>query len=218
MQLDYKPEDFAKMLFPLQDSDNVLADFPKLKSYPEFGHDINEVDKVIKYVGLAYDKGSPLQKIDNIVHRKVTAAMIAGFANTDDPYIQDIMKCRNVIVNLMIIRYCRLMRSRTYMVIVTGNEILNDTMEQLMNFEIKKKNLLENSETKLALFEKAKKTAKDNDALSFEFLSNDDNKNLHDTLYTIADMDEEEYINLTPEDYSKIFWLDEHLKIAADAE
>lgn len=211
---EYKAEDFKDMAFPLYEVENMLESFPKLKSCKEFNVEIEDLDKIIKYVGFAYDKGSPLQKIENIVHRKVTAAQLAGF-NTEDEYIQDIMKCRNFTVNLMIVRYCRMLRSRLYMVIVAGNETLNDTIYQLLNYEkTNNKNVLENSETRLKLLSQAKETAMEMDELSQQLLS-DDNPILNDVLYQISDMTEEEYINLTPEDFSKESWLEDHPKITS---
>lgn len=216
---DYKPEDFREMLFPFHKTDDPLKDFPKLQSYSEFNLEIEDRDKVIKYVGFAYDKGSPVQKIENIIHRKVTAAMLAGFVDTKNEFVQGMMKCENVIVNLMIVRYCRMMRSRLYILMVAGNETLNDAFEQLLNYEkSNKKNLLENSEARLKLLSQVEDNARKMDELSVELLSGDNNKDLSDVLYTISDMSEEEYINLTPEDFSKTSWLEGHPKITSYAD
>ncbi len=214
---EYKNEDFKGMLFPFHTvTENVLEAFPKLRQQPEFIAEIRDIDKIIKYIGFTYDKKSPLQTIENIIHRKVTAANLAGFENTDEEFVQDIMKCNNVAVNLMIVRYCRMLRSRVYMGIVAGNETLNDALLQLLNLKLKDtdKDILEKSRTRMQLLAQVNETAAEMDAISAEFLS-DDNNELKDILYAISDMSEEEYLNLTPEDFSKTSWEEGHPKITS---
>lgn len=203
----YKDSDFEDLLFPFHKvKKNLTRVFPKLADLYE-GIEIVS-DDIILYVGFAYDKGSPLQKLESIVDRKVQAALMAGFEADKDgkfrPEIEAVFKCENTEVNDMIVRYCRLLSSRLYSVLVAGNETLHTTIKQLMDFvpQGDGEDLLKQHEMKLKLLDKAKESANDMDELSQVFLR-DDNKNLNDYVYMVSN-NLEKYINLTPEDFSKL--------------
>ena len=201
----YKDSDFADLLFPFHKvKKNLTKVFPKLADLYQ-GIEIVS-DDIILYVGFAYDKGSPLQKLESIVDRKVQAALLAGIEANEEgkfrPEIEAVFKCENKDVNDMIIRYCRLLSSRLYSVIVAGNETMHSTIKELMNYVPTGAKILEQTELKLKLLAKAKETAVDMDKLSVEFLR-DDNKKLNEHLYMVSN-NLEKYINLTPEDYSKV--------------
>ncbi len=221
---DYKADDFNHMLFSffaVGDRD-VFDCFPILQKYKEFleplpGYKIN---KVIKYIGYCYDKGSPLQKIEDIVKKKVTAALLAGFEpkpdGTFETEVDDMFRCKNNAINLMIIRYCRLVRSRTYILLTVGNETYYNTIKQLMTYTPKGKDsdVLKETTLKMKMLAEAEDLAKKMDALSTELLSGDNSNTLNSILYAVADMTEEEYIKLTPEDFADQ-WIVDHPQITA---
>jgi len=228
---DYKPDDFSQMLFNfyLVGDRDVFECFPVLKKYKEFAAPLVTrkkdvvvplvevpINKVLKYVAFCYDKGSPLQKIEDIIKKKVTAALLAGFEPTPKgdfhKNLDDIFRGNNTTVNLMIIRYCRLVRSRTYMVLVVGNETLQNTMKELMDNSGKKDP--KSQQLKLKLLDDATKLAENMDKISLELLSNDNNTSLNNLLYAVSDMTEEEYINLTCEDFADK-WPINHPEITA---
>lgn len=203
----YKDTDFSEMLFPFHKvKKNLTRVFPKLADLYS-GIEIVS-DDIILYVAFAYDKGSPLQKLESIVDRKVQAALMAGFEADKDgkfrPEIEAVFKCENKEVNDMIVRYCRLLSSRLYSVIVAGNETMHNTIKQLMDFipSGQGEDILSQTELKLKLLKQAEETAVRMDKLSQDFLR-DDNRNLNEHLYMVSN-DLEKHINLTPEDFSKL--------------
>lgn len=222
MQLDqnYKEEDFDQMLFPVHrlGDGNALTVFPSLRQYKEFSANAKlPFSKVFKYIALCYDKGSPLLKIDSITTRKTTAAHMAGFIVNEEGRFEDevnnMFQGRNIVINLMIIRYCRLMRSRSYMVLMAGNETLAQIIEDLFNYQ-SSDDKLKDSGDKIKLLTQAQDYATRMDKLSVEILSGDNNAHLADTLFVIIDIGEEEYIKLTPEDFANT-WMINHPTLRA---
>lgn len=207
---DYKAEDFSQMMFPffVMGDKNALECFPVLAKFKEFNAplEILPFNKVIKYIGFCYDKGSPLQKIDDMVKKKVTATLLAGFEPNDkgrfEKQVDEMLQGQNLIVNLMIVRYCRMMHSRSYMLLAVGNETLQNTMKQLLAFVPKGEDELKQTTQKTKILSEAKTLAADMDSLSLEILSGDNNIVLNKILYAVSDMVEEEYIKLSPEDFA----------------
>lgn len=208
--LDYKSADFDQMLFSFYSIGDrpVFECFPVLKKYKEFSIPLVKLDinKVMKYIGYAYDKGSPLQKIEDIVKKKVTAALLAGFIPEESGVFKKemdaVFKCQNLNVNLMIIRYCRLVRSRAFMVLSVGNETLYNSIKELMSYTPSGDDKLKEHQLKIKLLTEAKNLADDLDKTSVELLSGDNSHSLNNLLYAVSDMKEEEYIELSPEDFA----------------
>ena len=201
----YNPSDFKDMMFPFHSvAGDVLEAFPKLKLYPEFCVPIQDRDKIIKYIGFAYDKGSPMMKFDDIVQRKMEAAAQAGFTFNGDRFdeeVEKIFRCKNAAVNLMIIRFCRIMNSRSFSLLVASNETLNETIQNLMTY-VPKGDVLDDSKTKMGLLKQARELVKETDLLQKAIL-NDDAKLLNEMMYIVTENDK---INLTPEDFSLLKW------------
>lgn len=196
--------DYKSMLFPFNligDKDPLEA-FPRLAKYPEFNAKIDQRDKVLKYIMLAYDPGSPFYRMDSIPQRKANAAVTAGFkmkSEQFDPEVVKMMDCKLPIINLMIIRFCRIFGDRTYTLMVAGSEAFNDAITHLLTPSTGEDAIAE-TEKKQKIFAQAKANAKHLDEMARGFLSGDDTKLLQKTLYTLVEHDGK--IKLTPEDFA----------------
>lgn len=207
---EFQSEEFAKLTFPiftLGKNDLVLEKFPRLKTV--FNNVVIkseekilsiDINKVIRYIIFVYDKGSPLiKKIDNLVTRKITGAILAGF-EYQDSFERDVdlmMKCRISDINTMIVKYCRLMKSRLYSLVVVSNESFNGTLEEIMSYKTGGKKSLDDQKKKMELIDQAKTTADNIDEWSLQLLSFDTNEQLKEEFYTIVD---ESDLKLSPEE------------------
>jgi len=107
--------DFASMKYNVwkNKSKNLIKSFPDFKDHPDiFGLSVGDLDKekVIRYICLAYDKGSPLpDKIENILMMKMEAATLAGFRKSaggafrED--VDEMIVGGNKTINHMVIRF-----------------------------------------------------------------------------------------------------------------
>lgn len=203
--MDLRENDFKSMRFPFNaigDSD-PLEVFPVLGRYDEFQIDIEHKDKIIKYIILVYDPGSPLRVVEPIPVRKANAAMLAGFKYKSEAFEQpviDMMECKIIHINLMIIRFCRMFSERSYTLMVSGNEAFHDAIKQLMSPSSGDDAIVE-TEKKQKIFQQAKSTALDLDKMALNFLVGDTSKPLNKTLYTLVD-NENTKIKLSPEDFA----------------
>ena len=125
--MEIKESDCKKMMFPyhLIGDKDPLEVFPRLAKYEEFNAKIAYRDKIIKYIILVYDPGSPLHRYDNLAQKKAVAATCAGFVHKKDVFEESVVKmmdCRIYPINLMIIRMCRIFGDKVYSLLVAGNE------------------------------------------------------------------------------------------------
>ncbi len=184
--------------------EDLLAAFPRLSRYEEFSYPMEHRDKVIRYVVLCYDMGSPLQNVDSLAQKKAMAAHQAGFLYQDESFeapVIAMMDGKILPVNKMIIRYCRMQHSRLYSLIVSGNEAFHEASEKLLVASTDSDDVLKDMKTKMEIFDKAKANAISLDNMSRELLSGDNSALIQKTLYTIVD-NNDSVIPLTPEDFA----------------
>lgn len=203
--MDLKESDYKSMRFPF----NLIGDadplevFPILSKYEEFNIPIEQKDKIIKYILLVYDPGSPLRVLEPIPVRKANAAMMAGFKYKSEKFedaVLRMMECGVLEINRMIIRFCRLFGERSYTLMVSGNEAFHDAIGQLM-LPSKGDDAIADTEKKQKIFQQAKSTAEALDKMAMNFLMGDNTKPLNKTLYTIIES-ENSRIKLSPEDFA----------------
>ena len=201
--------DYTKMMLRVDqvpEGVNLLEAFPRLKNYTEFIPEFPHLDKVIRYIVLCYDIGSPLQALDNLGQKKAEAAVAAGFPYKNEQFpipVVDMMDGKVLEINLMIIRYCRMQQSRLYMLIVSGNEAFHEAAKNLIEGG-DAIDALKDTKTKMEIFEKVKSSAASLDQMSRDFVSNDISINMQKTLYTVVYHSDEVKLKLTPEDYALI--------------
>ncbi len=208
--MKYSPSDFKGMLIPFHEiTGDVLESCPQLKRFDEFKANVPDKDKIIKYIGFVYDKGSPLPSFDDIVNRKIEAAILAGYEFNKDGSppkgLDKVFRCEITEINRMIVRYCILQKSRKYLALVANSEVLHEAFGELMGYEKKtgnKKSGIADSDEKINLLKKINKLTDETDELQKQFL-NDESKGLNEVLFIII---ENNKINLTPEDFSLTQW------------
>lgn len=198
------PDEFSEMLFPLHlVTENIRE---KILRVNQLYQGLETPDAMIKYVAFAYDRKSPFLKLDSIIDRKVQSALKAGYeANSDGSFpdeVNELFKCRNKTCNEMIIRYCKLMKSRTYSMIVVGNQTMDEIIKELLDMKLDSNQIIEGSQRKIKLLGEAQSMADELDKMSADFLS-DENKNLNEYLYLVTN-NLQDY--LTCEDWSKQEW------------
>lgn len=135
-QLDFNSDDFSKMTFNMYDvpsGKNPLDFFPKLASRKEFKYKTKiKSDKIIRYVGYVYDKGSPFRvKVDDVKERKIQVARFCGIDVNDD-YVVNFMVGGNEKINQMIVAYCRSQNSTQHSLIVALEEQFHRELEAVM--------------------------------------------------------------------------------------
>lgn len=197
-------DEFSGMLFPLHlVIDKIREKIPRLN---QLYQGLETPDNMIRYVAFAYDRNSPFLKLDSIVDRKVQSALKAGYeANTDGTFSDEVnalFKCTNKTCNEMIIRYCKLMKNRTYSMIVVGNQTMDEIIRELLDTKLDSNQIIEGSQKKIKLLGEAQSMAADLDKMCADFLS-DENQNLNEYLYIVSN-NLQDY--MTCEDYSKQPW------------
>jgi hypothetical protein len=134
-------EDYKKMTFPifgLSSDDSVFRRFPKLQSIKSFTVQVPLVitEKIIRYVLFMYDVNTPLHQIDSIPERKIAASKLAFFPKNEDGGIDeaymDILACKNVLVNKMIVDYCRYTNGPTWSTLMMLEEVFSKAVESAL--------------------------------------------------------------------------------------
>jgi len=202
--MELSEADCKSMLFPfhLIGDKDPLEVFPRLSKYEEFHVELEHKEKVIKYILLAYDPGSPYYRLESIPQRKANAAVAAGFkmkSDAFDPKVVEMFECKITPINLMIIRFCRIFGDRTYTLMVAGNEAFSDAIIHLLT-PSKGDDAIADTEKKQKIFDKARATANQLDDMATKFLVGDNTKPLVKTLYTLVEHDGK--IKLSPEDFA----------------
>lgn len=143
-EIDYSSLDFSKMManmYVLQPKQDPRVVYSNLFSYPEY-HTKElvglEPSRVLKYIGYVYDKGSPIRGLSNDINRvKLIAAELAGYHKNEEgrfpSHVEDFIKCKNYLVNLMIIRYVVQQKNALYTKFITYSELRNIEMNKLLS-------------------------------------------------------------------------------------
>jgi len=200
---DLQSDDFKGMVYPifgLKLEDKVLDKFPLLSKYKEF----RLPDKLLRYVIFCYDRGSPLHREDNMLAKKVQAAILAGFKRDgsgkfDQPVV-DVFNCKDIEANKAIIRFCRLQHNREYSLFVAGNEAYHNTLIQLLSQADKGDDVLDQAKTKMELLKRATTTSRELDDLYLKIFAGDTTSELARTAEDIMDAEEINNALLSPED------------------
>jgi hypothetical protein len=208
----FKKQDFEELLFPvhtLKKGDDVFDAFPRLLDYSEFQHRLPaslNINKVFKYIVYVYDKKSPYRtQIEDLVERKIEAAMEAGFSTHHNGGFSDsaksIFECDNSIVNRMIIRYLRIQGKDFTGLIVDQEAYYQIKAEQLASISGEGEERVKAAKSKAELGKLANETKDRLDDSMRNFLEQETAVGLHKEAWKLAD-DEADNIKLTPEDYA----------------
>lgn len=184
---------------------NILNHFPTLQGIKSFRDYKGDRNKVIKYIVLCYDKGSPIltRYMQDSVNRKVLSAQYAGF-DTDkeglfEDYVDAIMKCQDKEVNTMIIDFIRTFNDPTFSLLMAGLESYYQKLEQIVSADLGgKRDVFQIEETKGKLFSQAQTMSKTLEEAASKILT-DENPYLMRDLYCVIDNESKNRLNITPE-------------------
>lgn len=137
----YKPLDFKDLFinpYELPDSIDLVREFPILGLYKSFSeyYEAADINKVVRYIIYAFDENTPTKTFSNLVERRAEAAELAGFEKEKEMFdeaVMDIIKCRNLHVNQMIIDYCSMSKGDDYVTLITFQESLRTQAFKLMH-------------------------------------------------------------------------------------
>lgn len=143
---DYGPKDFEGLMFNVYNhplGTDLLKVFPILGSLSVFKKQIAGIDQqtAIRYVVYAFDKGSPVQALDDIMERRVIALELAGVERPENgEYEEEIdMMLRSLVpeINNMTIQYCILNSENDYAIYVAYQETLRRQLADMLSSEKK---------------------------------------------------------------------------------
>ncbi|NBP05187.1 MAG: hypothetical protein EBV15_03045 [Bacteroidetes bacterium] len=184
---------------------NILNHFPTLQAIQSFREYAGDRNKVIKYIVLCYDKGSPIMTryMQDSKNRKVLSAQYAGFNTNKEGLFDDevdlMMKCMNKETNTMIIDFIRTFNDPTYSLLMTGLESYYQKLEQIISAEFGgKRDIFQIEETKGKLFKQAQEMSHTLQEAAHKILT-DENPYLQRDLYCIIDSEQKNRLNITPE-------------------
>ena len=189
--MEFEKEEFDGLMLPVHTipmNIDILSKFPELKKYHDFTEYIDEKNKIIRYIAYLYDKKTPLVRIDNVASRKAEAAKLAGFEIKDGQYpenVEQMIHCKNPIVNAMIIRYLRLNNNHKFAMLSTTTELLYRNLQGQLNND------------DAYTFKDAQAMEKEISRLAEDLTRGDTNSNLMSDLYQMIDLEE---LGLSPED------------------
>lgn len=175
--------------------DDIFDRFPALSSYPEYetlraAHP-EDAGKIMKYIILYYDPGSPINSLsDEVGKNKTEAAKLAGFLMMKNKFARDdekLLTGGDKVVNSAIIRYLRNLKSTKYSRLMMYTDALYGELEKLKN------NDGDTMKTTLAIDELERRI----EALKLDFLSGDISDGLVFDLYSHLESDE---LGITPEE------------------
>lgn len=209
----FTERDFENIMYPVYTLDggtNLMARFPEMKKMPswtEYNDKTLNKNNVIRYIIYCYDRDSPIMRKyrQDDTKRKTVSALQAGFKTDSEGLftneVDNMMKCRNKAINLMIIDYVRQYNDPEYSILVAGHEALYLKLERLMeveNMTDSNRDAFQIEETKGKLFKQAKEIGKDLSDLSAKILT-DENKFLKRDLYCSIDEKTRNKLSITPE-------------------
>lgn len=185
---------------------NLMTAFPTIGSLSSFKDYHGDRNRVIRYIVLCYDKGSPIlaKFMQDDVKRKVLSAEYAGFkAEKDGTFpteVDEILKCMNQETNLMIIDFLRTFNDPNWALLMTGMESYYQKLQQIItaDFGGGKRDVFQVEETKGKLFKQAQEMSKALDESAKRILM-DENPYLRRDLYCTIDNDAKNRLTITPE-------------------
>lgn len=151
--MDYNSRDFDGLMLNVMKhpvDEDLLQVFPILGAYNVFKEQVFGISKtkLIRYIVLAFDRGTPLVSINDIMERRVKAMLLAGVpVNRHGKFPEEIdmiLKSQKPEVNNMVIQYCILSGGSKYSVFVTYQEVLRKQLEKLLGAD-------ENQDTKVLI-------------------------------------------------------------------
>lgn len=105
-------------------------DMKQIKSWWESNR--NDKDKVIRYIILMYDKGSPLiKKLTNLDSRKREASSIAGF-NQDDPSLKAYKEFQDQEFTDMVVEFLIYQNNYTWTMLVSNEQTFYEFQKTLL--------------------------------------------------------------------------------------
>lgn len=185
---------------------NLLRIFPTFESIDSFRQYKGDTNRVIRYIVLCYDKGSPIlnRYMQDDVKRKVLAAQYAGWESDQEGNFSDevdnILKCKDTDVNAMIIGFIRTFNDPNWALLMTGMESYYQKLQQIMNADFGggKRDVFQIEETKGKLFKQAQGMSQSLNEAATKLL-NDENPFLRRDLYSTIDQEAKMRLMITPE-------------------
>ncbi len=213
--MDFTKDDFNKLncnVYDMPIGENPIEYFPQLKSYKEFSKIESErvqlnLEEVFRYIVYMYDMNSPFRTIDDLVKRKIQAAKYAGFEPKQkngvmvfSDVVKSFLNCEDSSFNKMVIRYCRLQRSRKWSLLIAAEVSYHNCLLQLMEMDSDEE--AKDTEKKQKILKEAEQTEVMLERMEREMLNKDDNHYLNNTLYDYLEEESEREILITPEQYA----------------
>lgn len=185
---------------------NLLKIFPTFDAIKSFHQCKHERNRIIRYIVLCYDKGSPILQryMQDDVKRKTLSAQYAGWTPDEegifDDWVDSVMKCLDHEVNAMIIDFLRTYNDPNWALLMTGMESYYQKLQQIMNADFGggKRDIFQIEETKGKLFKQAQQMSEALDLAAKKILQ-DENPYLRRDLYSTIDQESKNRLNITPE-------------------
>lgn len=206
----YLPEDFGMMNFPVNKIKNeegkVFSIYPSLGALRSWKKKMDDKHHVMVYILAFYDRLSPAQKIREITKRKIWCACYAGWEVDDESglfidAVDDILKCRNRIVNDMIIDYLRIDGDADWMMLCVAWETYCNKMVNLTTQEDStKKTNIELEKVRGDVFKHAITLKNDLKQIADEFLMEHNPLLRRDLFCAIDKSERRENLGLSAED------------------
>lgn len=195
--IEFSKEDFKRMTYDMSqvgDGESVLAKYPDIAIYKSFTKMLPNLDKdkVIKYIGYVYDKGSPYRvQYKDLNTRKIKVMSNLGYTFVNKRFpdeIEEVILCNNDKVNAMIIDYCKLHANVEYSHLVVMETLYTNKMKEVIAGYFTGKT------SEIESIKESFVKAQD------DFLMSDKSKDLVKELYRGI---ERERVELTPEDIAE---------------
>lgn len=167
INLIFKSEDFRGLSFAIDKADptkSLIDQIPDLKQVPEFCVFIENLDKIIKYIILMYDKNSPLvRKFTDLATRKMNAATMAGFdLKVDDDVLQSIYDFIDPRISEMVIGFLRFQNNLLFSMLVSNEQTFFEYQQSLLSAVM----MLRNDKDKLTALAVKSKLMDDSDVIA----------------------------------------------------
>lgn len=193
----FSSKDFEGLLYNvtlIPSTRKVMEKFPKLKSLPSFKHRFKKLDKekVVRYIILMYDQGTPFRKRYNKINlRKIEVAKyvhfqhkVGGLFNSE---VNDMLMGENRDVNKMIVEYVRHQKNYKYTYLVGLEEGFYAILQEVTSGKIGNLTKLKDMQEQL-------------EHTMSEILNDDKSAGLRQDLMEFI---EEERLELRPEDIAE---------------
>ncbi|MGD0340525.1 MAG: hypothetical protein ABSA76_02290 [Bacteroidales bacterium] len=198
MKNQFHSKEYQSLMFNIDripEGATVLQFFKDLGKIKEFKIDAGlgiDNDKLMRYVILMYDKGSPYRrKFTDVLKRKIEVAHDCEFETVEGgnflPPVENFLKGKNEKVNKKIVAYVRMHRNYKYSYLVTIDESYYALMLEILGGETKK-------------IASAKDVQGELEETLLEILNQDNNPYLRDEILRYM---EEDRLALRPEDIAK---------------